>query len=222
MLSGKTFCGVLAAMVAVTATRESDGAFVSAQLVAPTQVAGRWVWGVYLSFSDTNDRLVAVNSFQLTGGSMAGVEHRDYGSGTWNPAWNFNGATTWAGSDSWVSIDGQFLSSTENTVLGWPGGGATIPAGAGWSQQLGTGGGATPYNDPVLAGTAEIKVMQIAGTTLAPGAFAFSFSLNIDWRETQSSAITSSPVSVVIPAPGVAALGALALQFSRRGRRRHQ
>lgn len=203
-----------------TAATQSHAALLGAQVIAPTsQTQGRWVWSVFLTFSQADDRLVGVNGFQVTGGTMAGVQHRDYGSGTWNPAWNFNDSPNWAGSDSWVSIDGSYLSSNENTVLGWAGGGSTIPDGAGWSQQIATSGGASPYNDPTIPGTNEIKIMQIAGTTLTPGAFAFRFSFNVDWRETANGAVQSSQQSSSIPAPGALALALAANAFARRRRR---
>jgi len=214
-------CAAIALAAAATATKDASASFISAVVVAPTtQTAGRWVWSVYLKFGDVGDRLVSVSGFQLLSGTMAGVQHRDYGSGTWNPAWNLQDSPSWSGSDSWVSIDGQYLSSTENTVLGWPGGGSTIPNGASWSQQVASSGGATQYNDPLVTGSAEIKIMQIAGTTLAPGQHVFSIGLNVDWRESTNSPIQSSAVQVAIPGPGGVAMGMVFALASGRRRRR--
>ncbi len=222
MASNNQSCSVVAVALAAIAATSAEAGLASVVVLAPTaQVQGRWVWSVYLSFTESNDRLVGVNGFQLTGGTMAGVQHRDYGSGTWNPAWNYVDSPSWSGSDSWVSIDGKHLSADENTLLGWPGGGSTIPNGAGWSQQISTSGGASPYNDLSVPGSHEIKIMQIAGSTLAPGSFAFRFSVNVDWRETTNTAIQSTPVTVAIPGPGASVLCTL-LTLAAGGRRRRR
>ncbi len=222
MLRNNLFVGTTLAVALSTVCQTADAAFIAAQVKVPTQqVAGRWVWSVYLTFSESNDRLVSVNNFQLTSGTMANVQHRDYGSGTWNPAWNYNDSATWAQSDSWVSIDGNYLSSNENTTLSWGGGGAAIPNGAGWMQQL-SNGGAAPYDDPNFPGTREIKVMQIAGTNLNPTGSHFSFAFNVDWRESTNSAIISTSSTVAIPAPGAIGMILAATGLGRTSRRRRR
>ena len=223
MVLNKIAFGAGLVIVASTACNPADAAFISAQVQVPTQqVAGRWVWSVFLTFSESNDRLVSVNNFQLMSGTMASVQHRDYGSGTWNPAWNYTDSSNWVQSDSWVSIDGQYTSSIEQTTLSWPGGGSTIPNGAGWMEAGISSGGVAPYNDPTFPGTNEIKIMQIAGTNLTPTGSHFSFSINVDWRETTNSAIISSSATVVIPAPGAfgVILAASGIGRARRRRRR--
>lgn len=198
--------------LALAAAPDAQAAFTGFTLGIPTTMtAGRWVWSVYANFSQADDRLVNLNGFQLISGNMGNVQHRDYGSSTWNPAWNLEDGPSWAGSDSWVSIDGVYMADLEQTTLNWPGGGSTIPSGAGWGQATGSAG--------VAAGAPlKIKIMQIAGTYLAPGSQHFAFSLNADWRDGINSPINSSTGQVAIPSPAALALLGLLGATSRRRR----
>lgn len=208
------FLFVVAGASLAAGSSAADAAFVGFSATTPVaQTAGRWVWSVYANFSQADDRLVNLSGFQLTSGSMSGVQHRDYGSSTWNPAWNLEDGPSWAGSDSWVSIDGNYMSETEQTTLSWPGAGSTIPNGAGWGQSLSSGG-------VIVGATLKIKIMQIAGTYLAPGSPHFSFSLNADWRDNGNAAIQSGNGTTAIPVPAVTSILVLSGLFGSRSRRR--
>jgi hypothetical protein len=48
-------------------------------------VGGRHVWSVYAVSNDVNNVMLNVIGHTVISGSMSGVQHNDFGGGTWSP-----------------------------------------------------------------------------------------------------------------------------------------
>jgi hypothetical protein len=114
----------LAATAAATALAASAGAAVTGlQVEYNGLVGGRHVWSVYAVSDDPNHVMLNVFGHTVVAGSMSGVQHSDFGGGTWSP--NFTILPDQAAIDSFVTVSGlSGADASTNLDSGFSGGGA--------------------------------------------------------------------------------------------------
>lgn len=210
----------LAAAVAASASAQ-----ISLQVVYDGFVSNsggaRHVYSVFVVTTDPNHVLLNVINHSVAQGSMSGVEHNDNdvldeGPGTWNPSFTIGAAQR--ANDSFVTITGLTGSSalTNLDPSFGSGGGSTIPAAAGWFH-----GGNPPGTSMNVAGN-RIKIMQIAGSSLANTLFHYTGQLTIGYKANASATdplyANNLNYTIGIPAPGALALLGIAGLTSRRRR----
>ncbi len=183
-------------------------------------MGGRHIWRVYATSNTASDVLLNIFDHRVTSGSMAGVQHNDTGGGTWqpNPIYDpeyFN--------DSFVTITGRLDTMAMGTSLdpSWGASSGTtgaIPHNAGWFTNN-PGTDIRADSGHFVNGQWRILIMQIAGESLAPGAFGFSATATIGWKPggTTGPSFTWNQ-AYAIPAPGALALIASACLTARRRR----
>lgn len=177
-------------------------------------IGGRHVWSVYAVTSNANNVMLNVIGHTVTAGSMSGVEHNDFGGGTWNPQLTI--LPDQIANDSFVTVTGLPGGGTNLDPSFGTGAGAAIPAGAGWFT-------ANPGTDILFTG-GRIKIMQVAGSTYsnaAGGAF-YTGRLTVGYKLNSSSTTPlyaeNLSYTIGIPAPGALALLGLAGLAGRRRR----
>jgi len=171
-------------------------------------VGGRDVYQVYANFNAPTDIILNVLKHNVTAGNMSGVQHNDFGLGTWNPTLTL--LDDQIANDSFVTITGLSGASAATNLdpsFGL-GSGAAIPANAGWFN-------ANPGSNIVIGASGRIMIMQVA---LAAGNAGYTASLEVGYKESPSA---TTPLfgsgSYTIPAPGaLALLGAAGLMGRRR------
>jgi hypothetical protein len=171
---------MLAATTVATAFSAVAGAAVtSLQVEYNGLVGGRHVWSVYAVSNDSSHVIRGIVEHRVTAGSMAAVQHNDFGGGTWNPQLTI--LPDQIANDSFVTVTGLTAGSAQTTLASTfgAGTGATIPSGAGWFAT--TPGGPIPFTG------GRIKIMQIAGTDLAPNAVGYLASLGVVYRQTAAA-----------------------------------
>ena len=179
-------------------------------------VGGRHVWSVYAVSNDVNHVMLNIIGHTVTAGSMSGVEHNDFGGGTWNPGLTI--LPDQLANDSYVTVTG-LAGAAAGTNLDpsfGAGTGAAIPNGAGWlTSNPGT---------PILFTGGRIKIMQVAGTTYSngPGGAFYTGRLTVGYK---ANANSTTPLyaenlsyTIGVPAPGALALLGLAGLAGRRRR----
>ena len=179
-------------------------------------VGGRHVWSVYAVSNDVNHVMLNIIGHTVTAGSMSGVEHNDFGGGTWNPGLTI--LPDQLGNDSYVTVTG-LAGAAAGTNLDpsfGSGLGATIPTGAGWLT--------SNPGSPILFTGGRIKIMQVAGTTYSngPGGAFYTGRLTVGYK---ANANSTTPLyaenlsyTIGVPAPGALALLGLAGLAGRRRR----
>ena len=152
-------------------------------------VGGKHVWEVFAVNPTAGERLLLVQSHSVGFGAMSGIEHADLApGGSWRPS------LTDAANierDSYVTIGGPG-GAADTTILdpGFGAGeGAAIPDGAGWFRQ----GGA------VFSG-GRMKIMQVAGAALHPGATGFRATLGATYFTATNQLVTAG-LTYALPGP---------------------
>jgi hypothetical protein len=178
-------------------------------------VGNRHVWNVFAVTTNAQNVMLNVIGHTVTAGSMAGVQHNDFGGGTWNPLLTITPEQI--ANDSFVTVTGTPGSGT-NLDPSFTGGGAgaVIPTGAGWLT-------ANPGTNIFFTG-GRIKIMQVAGETYsntAGGAF-YTGRLSVGYKLNSSSTTPlvaeNLTYTIGVPAPGALALLGLAGLAGRRRR----
>ena len=179
-------------------------------------VGGRHVWSVYAVSNDVNNVMLNIIGHSVVDGSMAGVQHNDFGGGTWSPTLtilpdqlandSYVTVTCQAGAAAGTNLDPSFGAGT----------GSVIPEGAGWLT-------ANP-GSPILFAGGRIKIMQIAGETYSngPGGAFYTGSLTVGYKLNTNATTPlyaeNLTYTIGVPAPGALALLGLAGIAGRRRR----
>jgi hypothetical protein len=194
----------LSAGIAASAHAEFTGFTVESM----GNIAGNDVYRVYANFNAPTDIILNVLKHNVTAGNMNGVQHNDFGGGTWNPTLTI--LPDQAANDSFVTITGLSgpTAATNLDPSFGTGFGTAIPTNAGWFN-------ANPGTNIVVGAAGRIMIMQVA---LAAGNAGYTASLEVGYKE---SASATTPLfgsgSYTIPAPGaLALLGAAGLMGRRR------
>jgi hypothetical protein len=153
-------------------------------------VGGRHVWNVFALNPTAGERLLLVQSHAVTSGAMTSVQHADTASsGSWRPS--LTGAAD-VQRDSFVTIGGPGGSADPTTLdpgFG-TGTGAAIPIGAGWFR---SGGAAFSGG--------RLRIMQVAGAALYPGAAGFRATLSATYFTATNQVATASGLAYAVPGP---------------------
>ena len=161
------------------------------QVVYEGVVNGRYVHSVYVTSNSPTDVLLNVFNHEVTGGSMAGTLHSDFGGGNWNPLFTLS---TDSGFDSFVTITGQsgFAAAT-NLDNNWTtsGAGPVIPFRAGWFNS-------NPSVPVVFGQTLRVKVLQVAASSPQP----YSAILSIGYKASAASSTTLFANNLTYSIPG--------------------
>ena len=179
-------------------------------------VGGRHVWSVYAVSSNTQNVMLNIIGHTVTAGSMAGVQHNDFGGGTWSPTLTI--LPDQLANDSYVTVTGQAgaAAGTNLDPSFGAGTGSVIPTGAGWLT-------ANP-GSPILFTGGRIKIMQVAGETYSngPGGAFYTGRLTVGYKLNSSSTTPlyaeNLSYTIGVPAPGALALLGLAGLAGRRRR----
>jgi hypothetical protein len=142
---------------------------------------GRHVWSVYAVSNDSNHVMLQVRDHRVTAGSMSGVQHNDFGGGTWNPQLTI--ITDQIANDSFVTVTGLWGASARTNLDPSfdPSTGSVIPEGAGWLT-------ANPASNILFTG-GRIKIMQVAGETYGsgPGGLFYTGMLTVGYKANPSA-----------------------------------
>ena len=96
---------LIGAGLAVAVAAGANAAVTGLQVEYGGLVGGRHVWSVYAVSNDVNHVMLNVIGHTTTAGSMAGVEHNDFGGGTWSPTLTI--LPDQLANDSYVTVTGQ-------------------------------------------------------------------------------------------------------------------
>lgn len=179
-------------------------AVMTASLLAPVAAAGvtglevqyggfsggKHVWNVFALNPTPGERLLLVQSHTVTSGTMAAIEHSDTASGgSWRPSLTDAADVQ---RDSFVTIGGPGGSADSSSLdPGFGSGtGAAIPDGAGWLRPGGT----------AFSG-GRLKIMQVAGAGLYPGAAGFSARVGATYFTATNQLLTASNLAYALPGP---------------------
>jgi formylglycine-generating enzyme required for sulfatase activity len=172
------------AAVATALSATAHAAVTGLQVEYNGLVGGRHVWSVYAVSNDPNHVMLNVFGHTVTAGSMSGAQHNDAsaadgGPGSWNPLLT---SLAQRANDSFVTVSGLTgTGASTNLDAGFSGGGAgaVIPDGAGWITS-------SPLT-PILFTGGRIKIMQVAGETLASNVVGYRGSLSVTYRQSTST-----------------------------------
>lgn len=156
----------------------SAGAAVTGlQVVYDGVYGGRHVWSVYALSDDASNVMLNVIDHTVVSGSMAGVQHNDFGGGTWRPGLTI--LPDQIANDSFVTISGA-TGAAANTELDpsfGSGLGPVIPNGGGWYT--------SNPDSPILFIGGRVKIIQVAG----PASLSFSGRVSIGYKLSPFSAL---------------------------------
>jgi hypothetical protein len=185
-------------LAALTASAAASAGVTGLEVQYGGFVGGKHVWNVFALNPTAGERLLLVQSHTVTSGAMAAVQHADTASGgSWRPSLTDVADVQ---RDSFVTIGGPG-GSTDPTTLdpGFGSGtGAVIPGGAGWLRS-----GGTPFSG------GRLRIMQVAGAALYPGAAGFSASLAAMCFTATNQVVTASGLGYALPGPCLTAEQAL-------------
>lgn len=206
---------LIGAGLAVAVAAGANAAVTGLQVEYGGLVGGRHVWSVYAVSNDVNHVMLNVIGHTTTAGSMAGVEHNDFGGGTWSPTLTI--LPDQLANDSYVTVTGQAgaAAGTNLDPSFGAGTGAAIPNGAGWLT-------ANP-GSPILFSGGRIKIMQVAGSSFSQSAVGYTARLTIGYKANANSTTPLYAENLtytigLVPAPGALALLGIAGLAGRRRR----
>jgi hypothetical protein len=169
-------------------------------------IGGRYVWSVYAVSSNPNNVLLNVIGHHVVSGSMASIEHNDFGGGSWDPI-----VTILPGqvsNDSFVTITGLPGSGTNLDPSFGTGVGSAIPNGAGWFTS-------NPGSDILFTG-GRVKIMQLAGQSLNGAQWLGRLTVGYKASSSSTTPLYAENLFYGVPSPGALTVLAAAGRLRRR------